>query len=631
MSLVKFKFYSTKSAYQTDKDAGNVNEGDIVAISDTQEIIAHQVSINASEIGANITNIESQLENKADLVDGTVPDDQITKSFEILPFNGMVNGYYDLQDNGGENVHFVYYMDDVYKFVGTQYEDSSPYYFNWDGTDEIYSSAIYGEGDANGVTPSKNKLYIDITSNKIYMYCGEWDYHTEEWTYTFKEVIDGSSLPVATSESLGGIMLGYTTDNNNYALQADDSGNGYINIASFDYDYLTNKPVLIDALGTYTDTSKSYFNILGSVSTNTYAPLSINKGYDSTTIQYNALSFSTTGGDTTTSSKTVTLDTTTSNTAGLESVEHSIITEALREAVLVGSVSGNAQTDDDIITTIHTFARDNLLLFSAIQTSDDLTAEIADEEAENLSKVIYLSDTDVFLGYDIANDQYCTSWKNTTLNGIDYSLSTYYGDYGSSGIQPMSGNLYVNITDNKVYAYINSTLTEISPSDIDLTNYVTNNSVNTATSDFSLTIPVTYNSTPLVLQSTVKGSTDSQYDTFQVRKAGKDTESTRYNMIQLEAVQYDGTTTAKLTSRGALTVKSLSVSGGTSTQIMTGAGGSVSASEALSLLGLSNVDSTALGEHVYLGSTTVTSDNVVETLQNLLTTLASAGILSTNS
>lgn len=61
MSLVKFKFYSTKSAYQTDKDAGNIDTGDIIAISDTQEIIIHEVSINASEIDTNIEDLQTQV------------------------------------------------------------------------------------------------------------------------------------------------------------------------------------------------------------------------------------------------------------------------------------------------------------------------------------------------------------------------------------------------------------------------------------------------------------------------------------------------------------------------------------------------------------------------------------------
>lgn len=63
MSLVKFKFYSTKSDYQTDKDTGNIDTGDIIAISDTQEIIMHEVSINASEINTYIEDLQTQIDN----------------------------------------------------------------------------------------------------------------------------------------------------------------------------------------------------------------------------------------------------------------------------------------------------------------------------------------------------------------------------------------------------------------------------------------------------------------------------------------------------------------------------------------------------------------------------------------
>ena len=45
------------------------------------------------------------------------------------------------------------------------------------------------------------------------------------------------SLPKATSDILGGIQLGYTTNARNYKLQTDNNGNGYVNVPWTDTPY----------------------------------------------------------------------------------------------------------------------------------------------------------------------------------------------------------------------------------------------------------------------------------------------------------------------------------------------------------------------------------------------------------
>lgn len=152
---------------------------------------------------------------------------------------------------------------------------------------------------------------------------------------------------------------------------------------------------------------------------------------------------------------------------------------------------------------------------------------------------------------------------------------------------------------------------------------------NTATTDFSVEIPAAARTYPVTVACATKGDSDTDYAKIKIGNGSRSGGTTRYNVVNLRATDPTGTVTAQLTSAGALTVASLKVSGGSSEALMTSAGGSLDAASALSLLGLSQVD-TSLGDHTYLGSQTVTSDNVVSLLQQLLTALANAGVLSTS-
>lgn len=70
MSLPKFKFYSLKEDYTTDKDAGSIADRDIIFIEDTREIISHGVVISGD---LSEDDVNTLLANYATISDGTIP------------------------------------------------------------------------------------------------------------------------------------------------------------------------------------------------------------------------------------------------------------------------------------------------------------------------------------------------------------------------------------------------------------------------------------------------------------------------------------------------------------------------------------------------------------------------------
>ena len=58
----------------------------------------------------------------------------------------------------------------------------------------------------------------------------EWAKQPNKPTYTASEVGALSEIPQATSETLGGIKVGYTVNDKNYPVQIDESGKAYVNV-----------------------------------------------------------------------------------------------------------------------------------------------------------------------------------------------------------------------------------------------------------------------------------------------------------------------------------------------------------------------------------------------------------------
>lgn len=74
MSLPKFKFYSLKEDYTTDKNAGSIADRDIIFIEDTREIISHNVVISGD---LSEDDVNTLLANYATISNGTIPTSEL--------------------------------------------------------------------------------------------------------------------------------------------------------------------------------------------------------------------------------------------------------------------------------------------------------------------------------------------------------------------------------------------------------------------------------------------------------------------------------------------------------------------------------------------------------------------------
>ena len=102
------------------------------------------------------------------------------------------------------------------------------------------------------------------------------------------------SLPAATDTSLGGVQLGYTTNDRNYKLQTDNNGNGYVNVPWTVYSLPTaNKETLggVKSKDTGTTSGRNY-----NVQINSDGTMKVNVPWTDTTYTLLTASSSTLGG-----------------------------------------------------------------------------------------------------------------------------------------------------------------------------------------------------------------------------------------------------------------------------------------------------------------------------------------------
>lgn len=106
------------------------------------------------------------------------------------------------------------------------------------------------------------------------------------------------SLPAATSDILGGIKLGYTTNENNknYRLQTDTSGNGYVNVPWTVYSLPTASGDTLGGVKSSSNTDPDNNNKIYHVGVNTNGIMTVNVPWTDTTYTLLTASSSTLGG-----------------------------------------------------------------------------------------------------------------------------------------------------------------------------------------------------------------------------------------------------------------------------------------------------------------------------------------------
>ena len=106
------------------------------------------------------------------------------------------------------------------------------------------------------------------------------------------------SLPVATDKTLGGIQLGYITNetNRNYKLQTDNNGNGYVNVPWTVYSLPTASKDTLGGVKSSSNTAPDNNNKVYHVGVNTNGIMTVNVPWTDTTYTLLTASSSTLGG-----------------------------------------------------------------------------------------------------------------------------------------------------------------------------------------------------------------------------------------------------------------------------------------------------------------------------------------------
>lgn len=105
-------------------------------------------------------------------------------------------------------------------------------------------------------------------------------------------------LPKATDETLGGVQLGYTTNENdrNYKLETDTNGNGYVNVPWTVYSLPTASKDTLGGVKSSSNTDSDNNNKIYHVSVNTNGIMTVNVPWTDTTYTLLTASSSTLGG-----------------------------------------------------------------------------------------------------------------------------------------------------------------------------------------------------------------------------------------------------------------------------------------------------------------------------------------------
>ncbi len=99
------------------------------------------------------------------------------------------------------------------------------------------------------------------------------------------------SLPAATDNSLGGIQLGYTTNENdrNYKLQTDNNGNGYVNVPWTVYSLPTANKDTLGGVKSSSNTDSDNNNKIYHVGVNTNGIMTVNVPWTDNDSHYKAI------------------------------------------------------------------------------------------------------------------------------------------------------------------------------------------------------------------------------------------------------------------------------------------------------------------------------------------------------
>lgn len=236
-------------------------------------------------------------------------------------------------------------------------------------------------------------------------------------------------LPKATSDILGGIKLGYTTNDRKYKLETDDNGNGYVNVPWTVYSLPTANKDTLGGVKSSSNTDSDNNNKIYHVGVNTNGIMTVNVPWTDTTYTLPTATSSDKGGVKLGADKLNTLDTPVSTS---DAGRYYPIQTDKNDKLVVNVPWQNTHNNAELR------AGNNSSISNEATTNGNTYLKIVDGDSVSSLKILGSGGTevksDVFGNITITSQDYFVNLSSTnkdpsrkyTVKGAGYNANTNY-------------------------------------------------------------------------------------------------------------------------------------------------------------------------------------------------------------